>query len=366
MKKVLFLVPTLSAGGAEKVLCNLVNHMDFNRFDVTVQTIVDTGVFKKSLRPEIHYKTIAKSNAMAYLVQFVLSPAVVYKLFIKKRKAYDAEVAFLEGSAAKILSGSSNRRAKKFAWIHTDLRTLDENTKVFPTEKKAKDCYEKFDKIICVSRGVRDGFCAKYDLADRAEVRYNAFDDVAIREKAEAFSDVPQGMGLRMVAAGRLVPLKGYDRLLRVMARLKENGTDCSLTLVGDGPEADNLKKLALELELEDRVCFVGFQENPYPYIKNAQLCVCSSIVEGFSTVATEALLLGVPVVATDCAGMRDLLGDNEFGMITENSEDGLYRGIRAFCRNRALMDQYRGKTSKRAESFRLKSCVEQIQIMFE
>lgn len=365
MKKVLFLVPTLSAGGAEKVLCNLVNHMDLNRFDVTVQTIVDTGVFKKALRPEIHYKTIAKSKTMAYLVQFVLSPAVVYRLFIRQRKAYDAEVAFLEGSAAKILSGSCNRRAKKFAWIHTDLSTLDENTKVFPTDEKARACYEKFDRIICVSRGVRNGFCAKYDLAEKAEVRYNAFDDAAIREKAEAFSDVPQGVGLRMVAAGRLVPLKGYDRLLRVMAKLKADGTDCSLTLVGDGPEGDNLKALASQLGIEDRVFFVGFQENPYPYIKNAQLCVCSSIVEGFSTVATEAMLLGVPVVATDCAGMRDLLGDNEFGMITENSEDGLYRGIRAFCRNRALMDQYRGKTLKRAETFCLKNCVEQIQAMF-
>lgn len=366
MKKILFLIPTLCAGGAEKVLINLVNHMDFSRFDVTVQTIVDIGEFRADLRPEVHYKTIAKSNAAAYLVQFVLPPRLVYDLYIKDRKnPYDVEVAFLEGSSAKILAHSTNKKAKKIVWIHLDLFTLDENETVFSTTEKARACYEKFDKIVCVSRDVQTGFIKKFGLEEKTAVYYNAIDDVMIRAKAQESIELPPLSGIRFVSSGRHVHFKGFDRLLRVLARLKDDYS-FSLILLGSGPQTEMLQELAESLGLSDRVFFTGFQQNPYPYVASADAYVCSSFVEGFATVVIEALVLDLPVVTTDCSGMRDMLESNAYGLITENSEDGLYEGLRKFLNNRALRDQYKLQASVRANVFKLEKCVMAVQELLD
>lgn len=92
--------------------------------------------------------------------------------------------------------------------------------------------------------------------------------------------------------------------------------------------EREKLEKLIMDNHLSDVVFLYGYKENPYPYIKSSDVFICSSYAEGFSTVVTEALILGVPTVTTDCAGMRELLGDSHYGLIVKNSEEGLLEGI--------------------------------------
>ena len=91
----------------------------------------------------------------------------------------------------------------------------------------------------------------------------------------------------------------------------------------------DTYQKFIDDNKLNDCVELTGFIDNPYPLLKKADLFVCSSLTEGFSTVVSEAIFLGTPVLTTDCAGMKDILGDSEFGLIVENNENGLYEGLK-------------------------------------
>ena len=104
---------------------------------------------------------------------------------------------------------------------------------------------------------------------------------------------------------------------------------------------------------------------NPYPFIKNSDLFVCASLSEGFSTAATEALILGVPVCTVDVSGMREMLGDNnEFGIITENNEEALYNGIVHLLDHPDLLLHYKKQAQIRGKSFSTESTVKAVETM--
>ena len=181
MIKVLFFIENLSGGGAEKVLCNLVNTMDLSVFDITVQTLwkADPQGF---LNPGIHYRycygTQDKGNRFRSRAEAALG--LTYRLHIKSD--YDLEVAYLEYGSTKVLSRSTNQHAKKIAWVHSDLaRKIGGNEK---TKHKAARQYAAYDKIVCVSNTARDSFTRLFGRENDTVVLYNTLDDVEIRRKA--------------------------------------------------------------------------------------------------------------------------------------------------------------------------------------
>lgn len=155
-------------------------------------------------------------------------------------------------------------------------------------------------------------------------------DENEILEKAEEQVNINREMsGPLIEVIGRLSEEKGVDRLIRVCSRLKKNRYNFQLWVLGEGKERRNLEKIIEENNLSEYVKLLGFISNPYPYIKLADILVCPSRYEGLSTVVTEGLILGKAVVTTQCSGMKELLGDSEYGIITENSEQGLYYGLK-------------------------------------
>ena len=118
MIKVLFFIHDLMHGGAEKVLVNLVNNMDSDKFDITVMTLFNEGVHIKNLNPNITYKYVfRKSFRGNSKLLSIFSPKLLHKLFIKDE--YDIAVSYLEGSCTRIISGCNDDNVKKFAWVHT-------------------------------------------------------------------------------------------------------------------------------------------------------------------------------------------------------------------------------------------------------
>ena len=122
--------------------------------------------------------------------------------------------------------------------------------------------------------------------------------------------------------AGRLTQVKGYDRLVRVCAKLRDMGYEFSVAILGKGEEEENIKKLISENSLEERIKLLGFQENPHKFIRNSDVFVCSSYAEGYSTAVSEAVILGVPVVTTECSGMREIFGDEECGITMAGKQE--------------------------------------------
>lgn len=364
MYKLLFFIDTtLSSGGAEKVLRTLVNHMDQSHFDITVITSWPEDA-KKYLAPGIRYRSLypARSKLWRYVARIEAALGLTYRLHMAED--YDLEIAYLEFGPTKVLASSTNKKAKKLAWVHCQLDKLDSD--VTELRQKCAAWYPKFDRVVCVSRNVRDSFVQLFGEQPESTVLYNVVDSEDILSRSSAPLPAPlQKRRPTLLTVGRMYPQKGYDRLLRVHKRLLDSGLQHDLWILGDGPGRGALEEYIRRNHLEDSVQMPGFLPNPYPAMREADIVVCSSLFEGFSTVITEAMILGRPTVTTDCAGMDELLGENEYGIITENSEDGLYEGLRQMLGSQQLQQHYAAAAERRGRDFHRAELVRKTEAFF-
>lgn len=379
-RKILFLVETLSGGGAEKVLSTLAKHIDKSKFDITVCSILNCGVYIDEISSSVTYQYLLpdpstlKSRISRFwyrlrykLIYSWLPPKIVYNLFLPK--GYDVEIAFVEGTSTRIISGSTNKSSKKIAWMHTDMRNNDYALDAFMRKKsRMKRAYSKFDHIVGVSKVASLSLNMLLKSNFVTKVLYNPIDCDEIRSKAIESVNVPAKRSeiIRICSVGRIVGQKAFDRLIRIAYRLKREGHRFEIWIIGTGILYYELKKLIVELSLTEEVSLLGFQSNPYSFMAKSDLFVCSSIAEGYSTAVTEALILGLPVITTDCSGMKELLGEkNEYGMVTENSEDALYEAVSKVFEGDYL-NQLKTKAERRKDSFKLESFMQPIEALLE
>lgn len=351
MVKILFFIDELIGGGAEKVLRTLVNNMDQRKFDITVQTLNEVDP-KEFLAPGIRYKALNRCKTSlgkklySYWLRLCAELKWLYPLYI--RGDYDIEVAYLECGPTKIMAGSTNKKALKLAWVHCDLAKKEG---MAAQTDKLKRYYLAYDKIVCVAQTARDSFVKLFGNKPEAVVLYNVNDEAEILSKANAFlperEDSPT-----FCSVGRLSYEKGNDRLLEACRMLKAEGYEFRLWIIGDGQEWEKLEKQIAEYGLESCVKLLGFQANPYPFMKAADFLVVPSRFEGFSTVVTEALILGKTVVTTPCSGMREQLGESEFGLITDDSVEGICSGIRRLLDEPELLAHYTHAAGQRGKDF--------------
>ncbi len=361
--KILFYIDTLIGGGAEKVLRNLVNSMDLSKFEITVQTTWQEST-EGYLAEGINYKyCYKKRNALTELLfRLEANAGLVYPLHIKSD--YDIEVAYLEAAPTKLIASSTNKNAKKLAWVHCDLakNTTDINRFV----EKTKPWYLKYDKAVCVSESVKESFVELFEDLPEAVTIYNTIDDSEIKKKAEeSLPETIKKDKLTIISLGRFMPQKNMLRLLKATKTLLNSGLDFNLWLLGEGNERPLLEKYIKENNLYDNVTLFGFCENPYPYIKAADFSVCSSDYEGFSTFITESLILGKTAVTTDCNGMRELLGNSECGLITGIDDNSFTEGLRKMVTEPDLLKEYTEKANIRGRSFSKKALTEKTERLF-
>lgn len=368
MKRILFLMNTLTGGGAEKVLVDIVNNLDKDKFDVTLQTICDVGIYKDALNEKVRYKTIIKSKnifwrkVMGHVLLKRMSPRHFYKMYVDDN--YDIEVAFLEGIPTKILAASDN--PNKFAWVHIDLYNYYGQTKMFRSVQQNAGCYKRFKKIFCVSQSAKEGFKKRFGFDENVEVLYNPVDENIIKEKAnEPITEVEFNDKFKIITVGRLVHQKGYDRLMRVHKRLITEGYDYELWILGEGSERSKLEKYIYENDLCNSVRLLGFHSNPYKFVKKADLFICSSRAEGFSLVVAEALVLGCPVISTNCSGPNELLDESKYGLLVENNEEGIYAGIKTMLTDREKLLDYKKRAQIRGDQFSLKERIRELENKF-
>lgn len=364
MIKVLFLIHDLGQGGAEKVLVNLVNNMDFTKFEISVIALFGGGVNERFLRPEIKYRSIfSKMFPGNSQIMKMLSPELLHKWFVKEK--YDIEVSYLEGPSARIISGCRNN-AKLVSWIHVEQHTMDKLAYAFRSAKEAIDCYNRFDQTICVSEYVKSDFCSILNYKGDATVLYNTIESEKVRTLSQEKEELLQDDGrVRLVAVGTLKESKGYGRLLKITKKLLAENYPVHLYILGEGSMRTDIEQYIKTNDMDDAVTLLGYQTNPYKYVKNCNLFVCASFAEGFSTAVTEALILGTPVCTVDVSGMKELLGNNnEYGIVTENEEDALYMGIKSLLVDQRLLEHYKQQAKSRGNHFEARSTVDAVEEM--
>lgn len=368
MIKLLFFMERLSfngaIGGAEKVLCTLVNHMDKEQFDITVSTVFPDEASEMlashiAYRPMFSRKT--KLNQYRYRVEAALG--VSHSMHLKGN--YDIEAAYLEYGPTKVIASSRNKKAKKLAWVHCDFETAIQDKERFRIG--SGKYYDAMNRVICVSEKTRDSFLDIFGMDRDAVVLHNVIDDQEIREKAQQpLPESAQKKKLTLLMVGRFFPQKNYPRLLKAAKRLRDEKFDFDLWIVGDGVDRPLLEGYIQDNYLEDTVTLWGFQKNPYPFMQAADLLVCSSNFEGYSTFVTEGIILKKPILTTDCSGMRELLGDSECGVIVPNDDEAFFNGLRDILSNaEEKLPALTAAVEKRSNDFKMEKLVKDTEDFF-
>lgn len=365
MKKILFLIHDLGQGGAEKVLVNLVNNMDRSKFDISVTVLFGGGVNEQFLASHIHFhRVFPKPMPGNSKLMKLLTPKQLHRLCVKER--YDIEVSYLEGPSARVISGCQDSNTKLVSWIHGEQHTMGKLAGPFRSEQEARICYNRFDQTVCVSQGVYDDFCQLLDFRKPCRVLYNTVESDEIRSEACATAQELTDDGtIRLIAVGTLRQAKGYMRLLRIIRRLREEQYPVRLYILGIGPLQQEMEEYIRQNRLQNTVALLGYQTNPYKYVSKCDLFVCASFGEGFSTAATEALIVGTPVCTVEVSGMKEMLGENnEWGVVTENSEEALYSGIKRLLDAPDLLEHYKSQAVLRGRNFLTAETVKDVEQM--
>lgn len=365
MIKILFLIHDLGHGGAEKVLVNLVNNMDKSKFDITVLALFGGGVNEQFLAPHIHYQVIFKKVFPGNSHVMKLFPTrLLHKWFVKEH--YDIEIAYLEGPAVRIVSGCTDKNTRLINWIHCTMRNYKEFAVGFRNVKEALKCNKRFLCTVFVSKEVKNAF-EKYCDGIDGRVLYNTNESDKILKLADDSTEkgVFKQDEIKLISIGKIEEVKGFDRLARIHKKLRDDHYPIHTYVLGEGSKKDEITAYLEKENLQDTFTFLGYQVNPYKYIKQCDLFVCSSYSEGFSTAATEALIVGTPVVTTLVSGMKEMLGENnEWGIITENNEESLYQGIKRLVESKVLLQYYKERSVERGKMFNTENTVRAVEEM--
>ncbi len=376
MKKVLIFIESLAGGGAEKVLSDIVANLDREKYDVTVCTVTDGDIYQEKVAKYCNYCTflhISDYHAGGFRkIRFWIQMKLIYKMpasliyrnYFKNK--YDIEIAFVEGFATKLIAASNNPLSKKIAWVHIDMQNNPYADSCYKSHVTQVAAYRKFDKVLCVSKSVKNAFSEKFFNSENTLIQYNPVDEKNILIKSEEQIDLEIDKKPVLVTVGRLEQQKGFLRLVDCAKAAKDRGADFSIWIIGEGSQRALLEKKIKEDHLEQNVHLLGFQSNPYKFISKADAFICSSYSEGFSTAATEAIILGKPIFTVDCAGMRELFGSEECGKIVKNNDQALSDLVIELALKTIDIQKYSTAAKNRGLSFRLQNRMTEIENIFD
>lgn len=369
-KKIVIIQETLAGGGAERVLVNILNKFNYDKFEVDLLVIHKTGIYLEKIPENVNIKSIfsplESNNKFVKRIYHKLSNIIIKKFasIIHSKyigKNYDIEIAFLEGPCTYILSKSKNKCSVKIGWIHIDLKKFRRMS-----EEEEKECYKKLDHIICVSNESKNRFLELYPkYSEKVKVIYNLINTEEIKELSEeninySFNEPT------IVAVGRLAQQKRFDILIKAHSLLINEGIKHKLLILGEGNEEDYLKKLITELNVDNSVSLHGFVKNPYPFIKNSDIYVMSSDFEGLPLVICEALVLGKAIVSTDCTGPNELLKDGTGLLVPCNNHNELKEAIKFLLCNRDIKLVLERKSIEKSKLFNEDKVLKEIYKIIE
>ena len=345
-RKILFLVETLDSGDAGKALSVLVQYIDKTKYDITVCAINGGGQYEAIIQENVNYKAILTDpeGFKRSMVYRNLPLSMVYKLYVPQGN--DVEIAYSEGFVTKLLSRASKGKKKRYAWVHSDLSKNHWTSDFFSSIKEESEAYNKFDKVLGVTNLITEAFKKQFpEVKVSVETVYDPIDSLSVRLKSLNASNPDENpVKIRLISQGRLEPQYQYGRLLRIVNRLAKEGYDLGLWIFGDGVERVVLERYVQENDLQTRVKFFGSHPNPYRFMIQGQLFVCSA----YHSSVAKALILGLPVVATDTLELKEILKNGECGLMTANTEEALYKGIKSLLDDPNLLEQYRQKGEAR------------------
>lgn len=375
--RILFVINTLGQAGAETALLSLLQTLAREkgeaRYEISLYVLTGQGEMVSRLPADVRLlnkkyreESVLTAKGRKYLKKTVLKAmftrGTVVKLFPylvkntcamlgKKRllpdkllwcvlsdggmvlpEEYDLAVSYLEGGAAYFVADHV-KAAKKAAFIHVDYE------KAGYTRALDKDCYLAFDKIFTISDEVREAFLKAYpELPDKTEVFHNILNKEEIVRRAEEGEGFTDGFtGMRLLSVGRLTAQKAFEVSVDSMKRLKDAGKNVRWYVLGEGDQRKKLQEQIDALGLTEDFILYGAVNNPYPFMKQADIYVHASRFEGKSIAIQEAQILGKPMVVSDCSGNREQVCHGKDGLMCGLTPDSLAENIMLLLEDEAL-----------------------------
>ena len=379
-KKILIRIGSLRHGGAEKVLVTFLKNLPKDKYEIDLLLNLYSGKYLKEVPDWINVIYLNKGEMITtnrpqdipkkayrkiYQGSLKKYPYLLYNRILKNKK-YDIEFAAIHGFRDEILS-SPLTSSKKIMWIHNDLRKTEFHNYTDDEVRK----FFGFDKIMVISEHIQKDFEAMArtpkDL-DKIVRIYNPLDTQEILSKAELpmknynfYTDIPT-----FVSIGTVFPQKGFDRLVKVHKKLLDEGFLHKILIIGDGYDFENIKQLKTSLGIDETATMLGFSDNPYPYVKKADYYILSSRYEGYPTVLFEAITLKKKIIATDVSGVSEMLEKGQLGLIVENSENGIYNGMKQALSNPEKFGLYEENLKDYKMSFNLENSVSKITLILD
>lgn len=356
----------LGGGGAEKVLVDLVNLLDHNKYKVDVVSVTG-GVHESRLSPHVNYYKMIKTEnkflkKLLTRIFYHLPFCLVYKLV--KKDEYDIEIAYLEGFPTHVIAAGKSR-AKKLAFVHCDVSVHNITKRLYKNNIRCLKEYSIFNKVCFVSEAAKKGFEKTVGKLENGIVIHNVIDFKKAKMLSEEKNPYEYSTnGMKLITVGRLSAEKGNERLVNVLSDL-EKKYDFELWLLGDGDRREAIEEI-IEKNNMKSVKMMGFQKNPYSFMRKADLLVCPSYYEGYSTVVAEAVSLGLPVLTTDCAGMKEILDNGKSGIIVENSEEGIKSGLTSLFEDEMLYAKVKSHLENNKALFDNQTTVKEYNDLFK
>ena len=386
--RILFVINTLGQAGAETALLSLLQTLAREkgeaRYEISLYVLTGQGEMASRLPADVRLlnkkyreESVLTAKGRKYLKKTVLKAmftrGTVVKLFPylvkntcamlgKKRllpdkllwrvlsdggmvlpEEYDLAVSYLEGGAAYFVADHV-KAAKKAAFIHVDYE------KAGYTRALDKDCYLAFDKIFTVSDEVREAFLKAYpELPDKTEVFHNILNKEEIVRRAEEGEGFTDGFtGMRLLSVGRLTAQKAFEVSVDAMKRLKDAGKNVRWYVLGEGDQRKRLQEQIDALGLTEDFILHGAVNNPYPFMKQADIYVHASRFEGKSIAIQEAQILGKPMVVSDCSGNREQVCHGRDGLMCGLTPESLAENIMLLLEDEALRGKLGAAAAKK------------------
>lgn len=353
MKKILIVNNNMQIGGIQKALANLLSEIAPN-YEITLFLLAPEGALMKEIPETVRViaanrflRVLGLTHAQAknegrlmmiwrgllVVLTRILKTKMVFPMLSRMEKIagdYDAAISYLQNGAENCFYGgcaelvlNAVRAKQRICFIHCDFERYEGKGKY------NQKTLMKFDKVAAVSDSVKKTILNVVpQLENKVVTVHNCYNCEQIMALSKAYEAPYTNGKINLFSAARLRREKGIVRVIPILAKIRDAGIDFVWRIAGDGPDREKAENLIKEYKLEQQIVLLGMLENPYPYLKTADVLLVPSYDEAAPMVFGEARLLGTPILTTDTASAQEMVQEPNVGRVISNDDDKLFEEL--------------------------------------